>query len=359
MNYMKNNVQIIKTKCSDLKVVNAARVSMGKQHTEFDDKKDTRLINYLASHAHWTPFVHNRDAIIFPMSGKVEITHFQQMLALLEIENRTSINAQLITNNGIAHYVVKNSLYGWTQLLQQAYNGQIYMYDNHIERINSIIREKYPVAAKHLLTEKLRTELPVDSRYITLNTRLYDKLARQFDEKLFDITFYEKVPIFTARQRFKSMVCWDYNEVSRRYVDEAPTFYDFEAMWRSRPDGSIKQGSGDVSEHALEAEKLYQDVVKAAAAAYDKMVDKDGLNIAPEMARAILPQGMMTEYFATGNFVAVQRLLNQRLEEHAQEEIREFASRMLDTIKPIQQNMQHILNSQENVEAKLAELGVF
>lgn len=43
---------------SDLKVVNAARVSFDKQHTEFDPVKDPKLINYLATHGHWTPFAH-------------------------------------------------------------------------------------------------------------------------------------------------------------------------------------------------------------------------------------------------------------------------------------------------------------
>lgn len=43
---------------SDLSVVNAARCSFAKQHDEFDDTKDTNLINYLARHGHFTPFTH-------------------------------------------------------------------------------------------------------------------------------------------------------------------------------------------------------------------------------------------------------------------------------------------------------------
>ena len=38
------------------------------------------------------------------------------------------------------------------------------------------------------------------------------------------ITLREKVPIFVARQRFKHMIGFSYNEVSRRYVDE-PEFF--------------------------------------------------------------------------------------------------------------------------------------
>lgn len=42
---------------SDLSVVNAARVSFGKKHEEFQDK-DVGLINYLATHKHLSPFNH-------------------------------------------------------------------------------------------------------------------------------------------------------------------------------------------------------------------------------------------------------------------------------------------------------------
>lgn len=42
----------------DLLVVNAARASFDKEHGEFKDKKDTKLINYLAEHKHVLPFRH-------------------------------------------------------------------------------------------------------------------------------------------------------------------------------------------------------------------------------------------------------------------------------------------------------------
>jgi thymidylate synthase (FAD) len=40
---------------TDLTVANAARVSFGKRK-ELLDETDTKLINYLAKHGHWTPF---------------------------------------------------------------------------------------------------------------------------------------------------------------------------------------------------------------------------------------------------------------------------------------------------------------
>jgi thymidylate synthase (FAD) len=43
---------------SDLSVVNAARVSFGKKHTEFDEVRDTKLIKFLAREKHYSPFNH-------------------------------------------------------------------------------------------------------------------------------------------------------------------------------------------------------------------------------------------------------------------------------------------------------------
>lgn len=58
-------VELIDNMGSDLSVVNAARVSFAKESewegTWLDpalSEKDTKLINYLAKHKHWTPFAH-------------------------------------------------------------------------------------------------------------------------------------------------------------------------------------------------------------------------------------------------------------------------------------------------------------
>lgn len=50
-------VSLIDVMGDDLTVVNAARVSFAKYTEEFSER-DTRLIQYLASHNHWTPFSH-------------------------------------------------------------------------------------------------------------------------------------------------------------------------------------------------------------------------------------------------------------------------------------------------------------
>ena len=50
----------ISRQATDLTAVNAARASMGKVRTVFDDS-DTRLLAYLNRENHFTPFTHQRE----------------------------------------------------------------------------------------------------------------------------------------------------------------------------------------------------------------------------------------------------------------------------------------------------------
>ncbi len=145
-----------------------------------------------------------------------------------------------------------------------------------------------------------------------------------------------KAPIAIARQLGKHQIGMSWNEVSRRYVDEKPQFY-FPDCWRKRPEDGIKQGSGecidestyrvDGSEHPSRA---YKRTVWFAEDTYQKLL-KDG--VAPEMARMVLPQSMLTEWIWTGSLYAFFNVWKQRADGHAQQEARFFAE-LLDKAIP-------------------------
>lgn len=157
------------------------------------------------------------------------------------------------------------------------------------------------------------------------------------------ITIRETVPIFVARQRFKHMVGFVYNEVSRRYVDDEPTFY-VPVAFRSRPDGGIKQGSGDSIGEESEYWKGYLDRVhELSLQCYTDML-KAG--IAPEQARMCLPQSMYTSYYVTGSLAAWARAYKQRIDPHAQAEIRELAQQWASIIFPLFPESWHALTKE-------------
>jgi thymidylate synthase (FAD) len=93
--------------------------------------------------------------------------------------------------------------------------------------------------------------------------------------------------------------------------------------YRERPDGSIKQGSGgdhyDNAEWQLETARLHDEALDL----YERMIADD---VAPEQARGVLPQNMMTSWVWTGTLTSFFHMCRLRLDSHAQVEAQEFAA---------------------------------
>jgi len=145
------------------------------------------------------------------------------------------------------------------------------------------------------------------------------------------ITLRERVPMFVARQRFKHMVGFTYNEVSRRYVFDDPEYY-VPPVWHERPDGSIKQGAGGAHKDQKTLKLAYETAVAMCDDIYHTMLNK---GVAPEQARMVLPMSMMTEYYVTGSLAAFARAYRQRIDAHAQHEIQQLAIEWDKIIQPL------------------------
>lgn len=139
-------------------------------------------------------------------------------------------------------------------------------------------------------------------------------------------------PIFVARQLVKHQVGGVWNEVSRRYVDDEPTFY-FPDVWRKRAD-NVKQGSSaevlTTAHNYIDSEMLA--VCRQALESYNKALIN---NVAPEQARMILPQNTMTSWYWTGSLMFFHRVYKQRIDEHAQKETQEVAQQIGDICKQL------------------------
>jgi len=144
------------------------------------------------------------------------------------------------------------------------------------------------------------------------------------------IRFRIKMPIFLAREWYRHTVGFCRNEVSRRYVDEEPEVW-IPTEFRMR-DPNLKQGSRTeivpLNSHIC---KVYTQAVELCLETYKSLLEA---NVAPEMARAVLPQSMYTEFIETGSLAAYTRLCNLRLDTHAQKEVQEFAQAVCDLIEP-------------------------
>ena len=156
------------------------------------------------------------------------------------------------------------------------------------------------------------------------------------------ITLRIKAPISIRTQFFKHKQGFVENEISRRYVDEEPEFYY--PKWRSKPSGNAKQGSdgwlecrdgGAETSGGFATYPLYEGYKHVMNSALKMYEDLIASNVAPEQARFVLPQGMYTEWYWTGSLAAYARFYKQRVDDHAQWEIREYAEAVGTIIKPL------------------------
>jgi thymidylate synthase (FAD) len=158
------------------------------------------------------------------------------------------------------------------------------------------------------------------------NARLIYYLARHGHWSPFAhafLSFRIKAPIFVARQLAKHQVGLSWNEVSRRYVSVEPEVWIPDAFRKSAD--NIKQGS---SEAFVENDRVVQDYRYAVALAlrtYNTLLSEGAC---AEMARAVLPQGMMTEWVWSGSLYAFHRVVEQRTTEYAQRETKEIATQI-------------------------------
>ena len=155
--------------------------------------------------------------------------------------------------------------------------------------------------------------------------RLIKYLAKHNHKSPFNhtfTTFHVKAPVFVARQLVKhEYMPW--NEISRRYVDVEPEIYEA-PVWRGRSEDK-KQGSyGEVERNA---NVLYYN--KNALMMYKQLIDE---GVAPEQARMVLPQSMMTEWYWSGTLYAFAKMCGLRLKEDTQAETRIVAEKIEDVM---------------------------
>lgn len=186
---------------------------------------------------------------------------------------------------------------------------------------------------------------PFDWKLKQSDAKLINYLAKHKHFSPFNhafLSFRVKAPIFVARQLVKhKFMPW--NEVSRRYVDEEPEFY-IPRDWRAKAD-NVKQGSSEEFVEGLMyigndgTGDLHGNINDAAFASteycldiYQGMLAKD---VAPEMARMVLPQNMMTEWIWSGTLGAYCDMLRLRLDPHTQYESRIVAQKIYEQVEPL------------------------
>jgi thymidylate synthase (FAD) len=155
--------------------------------------------------------------------------------------------------------------------------------------------------------------------------KLVQYLARNGHTSPFNHSFLTvrvKAPIFVARQLVKhKFMPW--NEISRRYVDSPPEFYNPSPL-RKRAEDKKQGSSSDTVEYSLNPAYQY------AYQCYTNMIS-DG--VCPEQARMVLPQSVYTEWYWSGTLGAFLEMLKLRLKCDTQQETRQIAIMIAKIVK--------------------------
>lgn len=145
------------------------------------------------------------------------------------------------------------------------------------------------------------------------------------------ITLRMSAPVPIRTQCFKHKQGLVESEESRRYIDARPEFF-IPDHFRSRPEGSIKQGSAGAHPESEAWKGRYVALAKFSISSYLNAI-KSG--ICPEQARFFLIQGIEVNWVWTGNLYAFANFYNKRSDEHAQAEIQDLAEEVGQIIAPL------------------------
>ena len=135
-------------------------------------------------------------------------------------------------------------------------------------------------------------------------------------------SFHVSMPIFVARQLVKhKFLRW--NEISRRYVDDDPEFYE-PKEWRGRSLDKKQGSDGVINIHVDQETQWHRQL-----GTYKTLLAE---GVCPEQARMVLPQSTMTQVIWSGSLDAFADMCKLRLKEDTQFETRLVAQQIDDVM---------------------------
>lgn len=142
-------------------------------------------------------------------------------------------------------------------------------------------------------------------------------------------TFSVHCPLF-VRSQWQRHRTWSYNEISRRYTEVDIELY-VPPVVREQAESNRQASVEPVRVDQVTARQLIVAQNRAALEAYNHLLD---LGVCREQARGVLPQNLMTTFWATVDLHNLISFLDLRDSESAQWEIRQYAVAIKDLVGP-------------------------
>jgi thymidylate synthase (FAD) len=168
----------------------------------------------------------------------------------------------------------------------------------------------------------------MDEKDVKLLKYLLDhRHTSPFEHVVFSFSVH--CPLF-VRSQWQRHRTWSYNEISRRYTEVDLEFYLPPVVREQAP--SNRQASIDPLHVDQDAtRRLIGSQNQAALALYTRLL---GMGVCREQARGILPQNLMTTFWATVDLHNLITFIALRDSPEAQWEIRQYAVAIKTLIRP-------------------------
>ena len=154
-----------------------------------------------------------------------------------------------------------------------------------------------------------------------INFLMRERHGTPFEHNSF--RFHVKCPLFVAREWFRHRI-GSFNEFSARYSEVPAEFYvpkQENVRTQAGKPGAYSFLPMD-ERTSIEVEGALEDVNNYCYEAYIALID---MGVAKELARAVLPVSMYTQFYWTVNARSLMNFLSLRNHQSAQLEIREYA----------------------------------
>lgn len=171
--------------------------------------------------------------------------------------------------------------------------------------------------------------------------------------RMASVKFRVKAPVFVLRQWMKHVIGCSWNEASARYTEIKEEFFK-PVTWRLQHKTSKQSSYGQVNEElSYEAFERLEASYSLAYTNYKWMLEH---GICREQARVLLPVGMYSSCIWKADLQAIMHFLALRLDEHAQEEIREFAQAVKQIVCTLFPESMRLLDQSIEIKKELDPL---
>jgi len=331
---------------TDLTVVNAARVSFAKRADQFREQ-DGRLLDYLARHQHWTPFAHPQITLHVKAPIFVRTQCFKHKVGFVENEiSRRYVDAEPEFYLPVAWRLKAEDKKQGSSQETIPVEGGCPICGRAVTR-----RDNRPAGGPAQIycgdNCKRKAKDPFKLKFSNAKGRA-NREGTNWTIEFEDIEWPENCPILGMKLT--------YSHYSGKIQPNSPSFD------RIDPTGSYTKGNVRIISHLANTMKSSADkntlttfaksvllehygfvfepeqhgylaLINHAKEAYRILVEDHG--VAPEMARMVLPQSMMTEWYWTGSLASWARFCAQRGGKDSQAETGEVASGVSKIIEPL------------------------